>query len=176
MNAILLSMFVVCSSAVSASASQVVAGTPEDKMLQQIAAETNTDAKLQLLQTFEEQFPQSKVLPDVYLMMIEQYRQKSEGNKIIEYGEKVLKVDEHNVTAMMILARTYSIQRKNLDRAVQLADQAVGLIANMKNSPRPAGYSESAWKEYLATNEAAAKQISEYAKGLKAKPFWWRQV
>lgn len=170
MNFILLAIFVVCSSAISATARQVVAGTPEDKLLQQIAAETDTDAKLQLLKTFEEQFPQSKVLPDIYLMMIEQYRQKSDGNKIIEYGEKVLKVDEHNVTAMMVLARTYSIQRKSLDRAVQLADQAVSHIANMKNGPRPSGYSEAAWKEYLATNETAAKQISDFAKGLKAKP------
>jgi hypothetical protein len=170
MISILLSLFVVCSSSVSASASQVVAGTPEDKMLQQITAETNADAKLQLLKKFEQQFPQSKVLPDVYLMMIEQYGQKSDADKILEYGEKVLKVDEHNVTAMMILARTYSIQRKNLDRAVELADEAVGLIANLKTAAKPAGYSESAWKEYLVTNEAAAKQISAYAKGLKAKP------
>jgi hypothetical protein len=170
MISILFFIFIVCSCSLPASASQVIAGTPEDKMLQQITAETNADTKLQLLKKFEEQFPQSKVLPDVYLMMINQYGQKSDADKILEYGEKVLKVDEHNVTAMMILARTYSIQRKNLDRAVQLADAALAVITNMKTAPMPAGYTEAAWKDYLVTNETAAKQISAYAKGLKAKP------
>src|SRR5689334_20225491 len=116
MNLFVLSIFVLCLSGVSTNAVQVIAGTAEDKLLQQIATESNVDGKLQLLKQFEEQFPQSKVLPDVYLMMIDQYRQKSDADKILEYGEKVLKVDQHNVTAMMILARTYSIQRKNLDR------------------------------------------------------------
>ena len=81
---------------------------------------------------FEKQFPQSKVLPDVFLMIIDLHRQKGDRLKVIEYSEKVLKLDERMVTPMMVLARNYAIEGNNVDRAVMLAEQAVGQIGKMK--------------------------------------------
>ena len=45
--------------------------------------------------------------------------------KVIEYGEKVLTLDERNVTAMMVLARNYAMEKHNVDRAIALANQAI---------------------------------------------------
>ena len=101
-----------CLSPRFASAGQIIAGTAEDKMFQRITAATHPDAKLQTLIDFEKQFPHSKVLPDVFLMIIDLHRQKGDRLKVIEYGEKVLKLDERNVTAMMVLARNYAIEEK----------------------------------------------------------------
>src|ERR1700688_2147837 len=79
-----------------ASAAPIIAGTPEDKVFQRITAETNPDAKLQHVTDFEKQFPQSKVLPGVYLAVLDFYQQKGDRVKVIECCEKVLKLDEGN--------------------------------------------------------------------------------
>jgi len=151
------------------AAAQVIAGTDEDKLFQQIVTASNADAKLQLLVDFDKRFPQSKVLPDVYLMAIDLYRKKNDRTKILEYGEKTLKVDQNNITAMMALSRNYALEGKNLDRAVQLGEQAVRLIETMKTQSTPPRFTDSQWKTYLQSTEGAAKTILEYAKTIKAR-------
>ena len=148
---------------------QVIAGTPEDKLFQQILSEAGPDQKLALLMDFEKRFPQSKVLPDVFLMAIDLYRQKGDRTKIIEYGEKTLKTDQNNVTAMMALSRNYALERQNLDRAVMLAQQALDLVGKMKTQSVPAQYSDSQWKSYLQGTEEAARSILEYAKSVRGR-------
>jgi hypothetical protein len=115
---------------------------------------------------FEKQFPQSKALPEVYLMAIEVCREKNDRASIIEYGEKILKVDEGNVTALMVLARNYAMERKNLDRAVQRAQRALARIEKMKSQPAPPLMTDSQWKDYVATTDGAARGIFDYAKAL----------
>jgi len=94
-------------------------------MFRRASEETNADSKMAALMEFEKQFPHSKVLPAVYLMVIDLYRQKDDRVKVIEYGEKVLTLDERNVTAMMVLARNYAMEKHNVDRAIALANQAI---------------------------------------------------
>jgi hypothetical protein len=151
------------------SSAQIVAGTPEDRRFQQIAAETNQEAKLQALLEFEKEFPQSRILPDIFLMVIDLYRQKSDRLKMIEYGEKALKVDGTNVTAMMVLARNYAIDGTNLERAVALAQQAVAQIGKMKTAAIPSQYSDAQWKQYLQTTEAAAISILDYTTSIQGR-------
>jgi hypothetical protein len=151
------------------AASQIIAGSAEDKMFQQINSETNPDAKLEALAQFEKQFPQSKALPDAYLMMIELYRQKNNRAKVLEYGEKVLKLDDDNITAMMVLARNYAMDGKSVDRAVQLGQQAVDQVAKLREAGTPNGYTDAQWQDYLQTTELAAKSILNYAKGIKSR-------
>jgi len=55
---------------------QLVAGSPEDAAYTKIVGEENPDAKTTLLLDFEKQFPQSKVLPDIYVMLMGIYQQK----------------------------------------------------------------------------------------------------
>src|SRR5678810_1271872 len=86
---------------VSIANAQVQAGSPEDKAFQKIDAETNADAKIALLVDFEKQFPQSKSLREAYLQLVEIYQQKNEGPKVIEYGEKTIKVDPNNLAALL---------------------------------------------------------------------------
>ena len=167
MKTVLFSIIALCLLSEFANAGQIVAGTTEDKMFQQITADTNPDSKLQELMEFEKQFPQSKALPNVYLMTIDLYRQKGDRAKIIEYGEKILKFDQGNVTAMMVLARNFAIEGKNLDRAVELAQQAVDRIGKMRTEAVPPQYTDTQWKDYLQNTEAAAQSILGYAKSIK---------
>src|SRR6185436_19402761 len=85
--------------------SQVKAGSPESQLFDKLSSEPNADTKLDLVASFERQYPNSTILSRAYLAAIEVYRNKGIRDKMIEYGEKVLKIDVTNVTAMMILAR-----------------------------------------------------------------------
>jgi tetratricopeptide (TPR) repeat protein len=151
------------------AAAQVIAGTPEDKLIQRISTETRSEAKLQMLLDFENGFPQSKALPDVYLMIIDVYRQKDDRAKVIEYGEKTLKLDQNNVTAMMALSRNYALERRNLERAVMLAEQAVSILEKMKAQSTPPRLTDAQWKDYLQNTESAARSILDYARAVKGR-------
>jgi hypothetical protein len=148
---------------------QIVAGSAEDKAFQQLTSEANPDAKLQKLVDFEKSFPRSRALPSVYLMVIDLYRDKNDPDKIIEYGEKVLTLDQNNVTAMMVLSRNYAIKRINLDRAVELAQKAVDQVGKMRSTPPPTTHTDAQWKSYLDSTEAAARNILSYTMSIRGR-------
>src|SRR5262249_50035674 len=104
----------------SAASAQVtlIAGSPEDKAYT-AATQAQGDAKLGLLLDFEKQFPNSKALPDVYNELITIYNQKNDKVKADEVGEKAIKIDPDNFNALMAVSRSYGLQNKNLDKAVQ---------------------------------------------------------
>ncbi len=103
---------------VSSANAQVQAGSPEDKAFQKIDAENNIDAKIALLLAFEKEFPQSKALREAYLQLVQIYQQKNDQTKIIEYGEKTIRLDPSNLVALLTVARAYSLEGKSasLDR------------------------------------------------------------
>ncbi|HEY2379858.1 MAG TPA: hypothetical protein VGK48_01630, partial [Terriglobia bacterium] len=98
---------------VSSVFAQVQAGSPEDKAFQKIDAESSPDGKIALLMDFEKQFPQSKALREAYLQLLQIYQDKNDQAKIIEYGEKAIKVDPGNVVALLTASRAYSLDGKN---------------------------------------------------------------
>ena len=145
----------------------LVAGSEQDKAFTAIMNEQNVDAKLQLCLAFERQFPDSKVLPEIFVMEIEAYRSKGDIAKVNEIGEKAIRLDPENFTALMAVSRNYSMERdkKNVDRAIMYATRAVDVLAKKKLEPR---YLEDAqWKAYIDATETAAKQNLIYAKAMK---------
>jgi tetratricopeptide (TPR) repeat protein len=154
---------------VSLANAQVKAGSPEDKAFQKIDAEGSPDGKITLLLDFEKQFPQSPALRDAYLQLVELYQGKNNGAKVIEYSEKVLKVDPNNLAALLKATYAYSLEGKSasLDRAIQYGQKAVDEIAKLKSGPPQQGYTDDQWKQYIESNEGLAKNYLSYAKSLK---------
>src|SRR5216117_3516726 len=150
---------------VSANA-QVQAGSAEDKAFQKIDAENNVEAKIALLQQFEKEFATSKALREAYLQLVQIYQQKNESAKIIEYGEKTIKVDPSNLVALLTITRAYSLEGKaaSLDRAIQYAQKAVDEITKLKSGPPQQGYTDDQWKQYIESNDQLAKQYLAYAR------------
>src|SRR5262245_34307233 len=162
-----LTLFVVFVMGLAAPANaQLIAGSPEDAAYTKIVGENNADAKTTLLLDFEKQFPQSRVLPDIYVMLMTIYQQKNDTAKANDYGEKAIKIDAENVTALSDVSRNYSIERKNLDRAVQYAQKAIDVTAKMKTQPPPPNFTPDQWSGYLESTEQAAKSMLAYAKSL----------
>ncbi len=153
---------------VSMANAQLIAGSEEDKAFTKINEENNPDAKLALLDAFEKQFPQSKVLGDVYAMIISIYQQKSNNAKVTETGEKAIKLDPDNITALMATSRGYALGTpKNLEKANQYAQRAVDAVSKKRAQPTPPQYSDQQWKDYLDGNDQAAKQWLTYVKALR---------
>jgi hypothetical protein len=148
---------------------QVRANSPELKLYEQIDAETNPDAKLQLIHSFETQFPNSKILARIYLLAVDVYRGKQDRTNVNEYAEKTLQLDGTNVTAMMLLARNYAIEAKNLDRAIELAQRALKRVEQLRQDPLPVGYSAAQWNDYLKNNSESAEQILDYVTSIKRR-------
>jgi hypothetical protein len=147
---------------------QVKAGSSENQLFDTISSEPAPDKKLELIASFEKQFPDSKILARVYLLATDVYRQKENRGKIIEYGEKALLADSSSVTAMMLLARNYAIEARSLDRAIELAQRAQDETLKLRGAPLPLGYSAAQWSDYLRTSEDSARQILDYVKAVKA--------
>jgi hypothetical protein len=154
---------------VSVASAQVVAGSPEDKAFQKIDAEQDVDAKIALLLDFEKQYPQSRGLRDAYLQLIQCYQQKGDQGRVIEYGEKAIKMEPTNVVALLTVTRAYSMDGRpaSLDRAIQYAQKAVDEIAKMKGGPPQQGYTDEQWKQFIESNDQLAKSYLAYAKALK---------
>jgi hypothetical protein len=154
---------------VSNANAQVVAGSPEDKAFQKIDAENNVDSKIALLLDFEKQFPQSKSLREAYLQLLQIYLQKNDQVKVIESGEKVLKVDQLNIEALLAVTRAYSLDGKNasLDKAIQYAQKAIDQLGKMKSQPAQQGKTDEQWKQYIDSNDQLAKTYLSYAQSLK---------
>jgi tetratricopeptide (TPR) repeat protein len=154
---------------VSLANAQVQAGSPEDKAFQKIDSENNPDAKIGLLLEFEKQFAQSKALRDAYLQLVELYQGKNNSAKVIEYSEKVLKVDPNNIAALLKATYAYSLEGKpgSLDRAIQYGQKAVDEITKLKSGPPQQGYTDEQWKQYIDNNDQLAKSYLSYARSLK---------
>ena len=154
---------------ISSADAQVQAGSPEDKAFQRIDAENNIDAKIALLLDFEKQFPQSKTLREVYLQLMQIYQQRNDQGKIIEFGEKVIKIDGENLIALLTVTRAYSLDGKptSLDRAITYAQRAQDQVNKMKSLPPQQGYTDEQWKQYIDSNDQLAKSYLAYARSLK---------
>jgi len=146
---------------------QIVAGSPEAKAMDKLDAETNQEAKATLLLDFIKTYPQSKVLGDVYIQLLEIYRQKNDTAKVVEYGEKAIALDPENITALLAVSRNYSIEKKNLDKAVSYAQRAVDTVAKRKTQPAPPTMSDADWKAWLENNDQAARSMLAYARSVR---------
>jgi tetratricopeptide (TPR) repeat protein len=148
---------------------QLIAGSAEDKAFTKIEQERSADAKITLLLDFEKQFPQSKVLPEVYRMLEDSYQQKHDNAKIIEVGERAIKYNPDDVDALVNVSYILGItQRQQLDKASAYAQRAIDAIAKLRNTPAPSWMpDDNAWKNHLASRETVARQILDYVKRLK---------
>ena len=62
------------------------------------------------MDTIEKQFPQSKALREAFLQLVEIYQQKNNSPKVIEYSEKILKLDPGNLPALLKASYAYALE------------------------------------------------------------------
>ena len=145
---------------------QIMAGSPEDKAYRAVLSASDAETKDALLADFEKNFPQSKALAALYDNLISAYRAKNNPAKIIEFGEKALKLDSEDLVALLALAENYGRERRDVEKAVTYAKKALDVITGMQKQPTPTRMKEADWKEWLNTSHAHADSLLKWAQSL----------
>ncbi len=116
--------------------------TPEEaKSLQAIQNELDAERTIQMANDFEKKFPNSNYLTYVYTFAASACQQKGDINKVVEYGQKSLKLKPDNLMSLIIMASmlpqpqllrgSEDDKEKKLSEAEKDANQALQLIAQL---------------------------------------------
>ena len=163
---------------------ELQASPGEALALQTMENEEDPDRRLQMINDFERKFPHSPLLPYADTQAAKAYQQKGDLNKVVEYGEKSLKLDPDNTFALvnMALALTQPKMlkgspdevRKRLSEAETDANRALTLLEKLKKGPNETDEQFQQRKGSIAADvhfalgavqmqhEDFAKAVSEY--------------
>ncbi len=119
---------------------------PKEGMgFQTIQAETDPDRRIRMVDEFERNFPNSQILPYVYVQGAEAWQKKGDLKKAVEFGEKGLRLDPENLPALLVvvtsLAQPSMLNGSDSEKTTRSAkvesdaNHALKLIAGMAKSP-----------------------------------------
>jgi len=92
-----------------------------------IEDELDRDKRLRMVDLFEQRFPHSELMSLVYTQAANACREKGDLNRIVEYGEKSLKLDPDNLFSLLMVAITLPQPRmleRNEANSAQLLTEA----------------------------------------------------
>lgn len=117
----------------------------ESQAFQAIQNELDPDRKVQMAADFEKKYPNSRGLAYVYLMAAGSYQQKGDVPRVLEYGEKSLKLDGDNLGALLLMSSTLpepqALRGNDLDKEKKLteaedyANRAIKLVEQLPKQP-----------------------------------------
>jgi len=165
-NIVLIGFVVLSLAWVTNASAQLIAGSPQDRLYQQISAAANPEEKERLCLEFEAQFSESDVVVDIHVMLMEIYVQRNDSGKVIEFGEKAIERDDDNIAALMTVSRTLAVARQQLPKAVRYGERAVAAAENLGDQPPPPQYSQEQWMQYVESTLSAARTILSYARSI----------
>ena len=135
----------------------------ESQEYQTIRNELDPNRAIQMVADFETKHPNSQLLTWVYVFAANAYRQKSDVEHAVEYGEKSLALKPDNLLALLtivpllpqsqLLKGSDMEKEKRLTQAETFANQAIDLIAALPQAP-----------------DESAEQFSQRKKTLTADP------
>jgi tetratricopeptide (TPR) repeat protein len=88
----------------SATGVQLQATYEEAMGFQTLQDEPDPDKKFRMVDEFEKRFPNSQLLSYVYTQAADASHRKGDLNRVVEYGEKSLKLDPDNIFSMLLVA------------------------------------------------------------------------
>jgi hypothetical protein len=122
-----------------------------------ISAEANLDRKFVLLLAFEKNYPKSTVLSQVYTSLMNINGLKGNSRSAMDYGEKMIRLDSNNVTALVQVSRSYTILQINPAKAIEYAQKAAAIAARNKTLPPQNGLDAETWRKWVASMDSSAQ-------------------
>lgn len=117
----------------------------EIQALQAIQNELDPDKKIQLVNDFEKKYPNSSGIGFAYLQGAMASQQKGDVQRVVDYGERTLKVDANNPIALVLVATMLPepqvLQGSELDRekklsqAEEYANRAIKIVDQIPKQP-----------------------------------------
>jgi tetratricopeptide (TPR) repeat protein len=114
----------------------------ETQDYQAIQKETNPDKQLQLVKDFQQKYPQSKLLTDVFFFGAEAAEQKNDVPDALNYGEESLKLQPGNLRSLIVVADLLPLpqaltgssaqKQQQLSQSETDANRALQLLSNVQ--------------------------------------------
>jgi tetratricopeptide (TPR) repeat protein len=142
----------------------IQAGTPEDKALGAINAESDPAQKLALIDKFLADFGQGDMAVVAYEQYINFYLGQKNYDKAGEYAEKLLAVDPSNFNAAVNLLRA-AAEKHDTEKIFVAGEKISAILAQYKASPAPEGMDASGWagqKQQNLEREQENVRYTEY--------------
>ncbi len=117
----------------------------EQQAFQALSVELDPDRQIQEASEYEKKYPSSPMLSYVYYYVARAYQMKGDVDKILESGEKSLKLKSDNLASLILvsamLPQPQALKGSDLDKGKQLseaeqyANQALQLIDQLPKQP-----------------------------------------
>ncbi len=133
----------------------ILAGTPEDQELQQIANQADVQKRIAMLQGFVQKYA-SNAAAVAYgnWQLAQQYLTEGDAVKALAYGDKALAAMP-DVVDILVMQTDTAQRLKDAPRVVDYAVRGATVIAGIDNRPRPPGVSAEEYAGKLAQEKAA---------------------
>jgi len=140
----------------------IAAGTDEDKALQAISSENDTQKKIELLQKFNQDFAKNK--PAVafgYWQMLQTYQTAGDNERAFAAGEKAAELAPDNLDVLVSVCGIAEAM-KDYESVVKYAAKGGAAYQGIAKQTKPAEMSADEWAARVSQDQAAAKQSYEY--------------
>jgi tetratricopeptide (TPR) repeat protein len=121
--------------------------------------ETNPTVRLEVLNQFAKQFPQSQHMSKVTYLYYLAYREMGDKTKALGLAEQILAKDQTREDVLYFVAETYFGQKRELGKVLSYSAMILDLV---NGKPKPEGMSDADWAKQRET----LTQQSHYMSGM----------
>ena len=140
----------------------IPAGTPEDKDLSAIAAESDTQKRIADYQEFLKKYADNKAaMAYAEWQLSQQYLAAGDTAQAMEYGNKAVEAYPSNLDIIMSQASVAQAMKNN-SKVVDYAVQGAGVFHSIAKQARPADVAESDWKTRISNEESSAQTAYDF--------------
>ena len=130
------------------SVSRLVKLRMEAALFNRAVAETNPTVRLDTLDQFLKQFPESVHVPKINYLRYLAYRQVGDTNKALTLAEQIVVRDQTREDLLYLVAATYFAQKRQLDKVLTYSAAMLDL---MKSKSKPENLSDAEWAKQKET-------------------------
>jgi tetratricopeptide (TPR) repeat protein len=135
----------------------IPAGTPEDKDLAAITAETDAQKRIAMYQDFLTKYADNKpALAYGEWQLSQQYLAAGDTSKALEYGNKALEAYPGSLDIIMSQANIAQAMKDN-SKVVDYAVQGAGVYNSIAKQPKPADLSDADWASKISADQSSAQ-------------------
>lgn len=133
--------------------------------LQDILEIKDSSNKLIKLESFLEEYPDSRFEEFVFSNITSTVIDLDDVEKIMQTGDKLLKIAEtpSGAGSLAGIAGVFSEKNIHLDRAVRYAEKALSLTESFRYGYRPSGLSDMEWQEHISRTKARYQDVLGWA-------------
>jgi tetratricopeptide (TPR) repeat protein len=140
----------------------IPAGTPEDKELTAIAAESDAQKRISMYEDFAKTYESNKAAAAyAELQISQQYAALGDNAKALDSGDKALAIYPNDLD--IVVSQINIVQAtKNFGKVVDYAAHGGEIFNSIATQPKPADVSEADWKARVADEQENARSSYEF--------------